>query len=111
VREGPEDKSAGLSGPYAQAFEELRERLATERPKLATRQASQLVLDSIASSIPGLVGGSADLTHSNLTQAKSQRPVKPGAFAGDYVYYGIREHGMAAAMSGLVLHGGSVAVP
>ena len=109
VHETPtEEKSASLPSLYAQAFEELRERLATERPKLATRQASQLVLDGIASSIPGLVGGSADLTHSNLTQSKTQRPVKPGAFAGNYIHYGIREHGMAAAMNGLALHGGFI---
>jgi len=109
VHETPaEEKSASLPSAYAQAFRELRERLATERPKLATRQASQLVLDGIASSIPGLVGGSADLTHSNLTQSKTQRPVKPGAFAGDYIHYGIREHGMAAAMNGLALHGGFI---
>ena len=109
VHETPtEEKSADLPSAYAQAFGELRERLATERPKLATRQASQQVLDGIASSIPGLVGGSADLTHSNLTQSKGQRPVKPGAFAGDYIHYGIREHGMAATMNGLALHGGFI---
>ncbi|MBI5321867.1 transketolase [Bradyrhizobium sp.] len=92
-------------GAYERAAAKLRERLAAERPKLATRQASQLVLDSIASTIPGLVGGSADLTHSNLTQSKTQHPVKRGQFAGDYVHYGIREHGMAAAMNGIALHG------
>jgi transketolase len=93
------------SGTYETASGKLRERFAAERPKLATRQASQLVLDSIASTIPGLVGGSADLTHSNLTQSKTQHPVKPGQFAGDYIHYGIREHGMAAAMNGIALHG------
>ncbi len=100
--------SVALPSAYAQASAKLRERLATQRPKLATRQASQLVLDSIASAIPGLVGGSADLTHSNLTQSKTQHSVKPGAFAGDYIHYGIREHGMAAAMNGIALHGGFI---
>src|SRR5262249_20561432 len=103
-----EVKAAGLPSAYERASASLRERLATERPKLATRQASQLVLDSIASTIPGLVGGSADLTHSNLTQSKTQHPVKRGAFAGDYIHYGIREHGMAAAMNGIALHGGFI---
>jgi len=103
-----EERAAGLPSAYAQALGELRGCLATERPKLATRQASQLILDGIASSIPGLVGGSADLTHSNLTQSKTQRPVKPGAFAGNYIHYGIREHGMASAMNGLALHGGFI---
>jgi transketolase len=100
--------AVALPSAYAQASAKLRERLATERPKLATRQASQLVLDSIASIIPGLVGGSADLTHSNLTLSKTQHSVKPGAFAGDYIHYGIREHGMAAAMNGIALHGGFI---
>jgi transketolase len=107
-RQLPDMAAVALPNAYAQASAKLRERLATERPKLATRQASQLVLDSIASAIPGLVGGSADLTHSNLTQSKTQHPVKPGAFAGDYIHYGIREHGMAAAMNGIALHGGFI---
>ncbi len=93
---------------YAQQAAELRARFAAERPKLATRQASQQVLEAIAGTIPGLVGGSADLTHSNLTHAKSQAPVRRGAFGGDYIHYGIREHGMAAAMNGLALHGGVI---
>jgi transketolase len=103
-----EGAAAALPNAYAQASAKLRERFATERPKLATRQASQLVLDSIASAIPGLVGGSADLTHSNLTQSKTQHPVRRGEFAGDYIHYGIREHGMAAAMNGIALHGGFI---
>ncbi len=101
-------QAAIMPSAYERASAKLRERLATERPKLATRQASQLVLDAIASTIPGLVGGSADLTHSNLTQSKTQHPVKRGQFAGDYIHYGIREHGMAAAMNGIALHGGFV---
>ena len=108
-RQQPAEMGAvALPSAYAHASANLREQLATERPKLATRQASQLVLDSIAATIPGLVGGSADLTHSNLTKAKTQTPVKTGAFAGDYVHYGIREHGMAAAMNGIALHGGFI---
>ncbi len=103
-----QEQATSLSGSYERALASLRERLATERPKLATRQASQLVLDSIASTIPSLIGGSADLTHSNLTKSKSQRAVRTGQFAGDYVHYGIREHGMAAAMNGIALHGGFI---
>ncbi len=97
-----------LPTAYERTLAKLRDRLATERPKIATRQASQIVLDAIASTIPGLIGGSADLTHSNLTQSKTQHPVRPGEFAGDYVHYGIREHGMAAAMNGIALHGGFI---
>ncbi|WP_061026261.1 transketolase [Bradyrhizobium sp. CCH5-F6] len=103
-----EGKAVALPAAYALAAAKLRERFAGERPKLATRQASQQVLDGIAGTIPGLVGGSADLTHSNLTHAKAQAPVKRGAFTGDYIHYGIREHGMAAAMNGLALHGGFI---
>ncbi|WP_245297014.1 MULTISPECIES: transketolase [Rhodomicrobium] len=79
-----------------------------ERPKLATRQASQKVLEAIAPAMPNLVGGSADLTHSNLTHAKPQRPVTPTDFSGSYIHYGVREHGMAAAMNGIALHGGLI---
>jgi transketolase len=103
-----EAEAAAATGAYQRASAKLRERFATERPKLATRQASQLVLDSIACTVPGLVGGSADLTHSNLTQCKTQHPVRRGGFAGDYIHYGIREHGMAAAMNGIALHGGFI---
>jgi len=97
-----------LPSPYAEAMSELRVRLAADRPKIATRQASQLVIDAIAPALPNLLGGSADLTHSNLTLAKTQKPVRPGAFEGGYVHYGVREHGMAAAMNGIALHGGFI---
>ncbi|MFC7400520.1 transketolase [Chelatococcus sp. GCM10030263] len=90
------------------ALDQIRERFLAEAPKIATRQASQKVIDALAPAMPNLLGGSADLTHSNLTQAKSQTPVGRGDFAGAYVHYGIREHGMAAAMNGIALHGGFV---
>ena len=83
-------------------------RFGTERPKIATRQASQLVIDVIAEALPNLLGGSADLTHSNLTRAKTQQPVRPDAFDGSYIHYGVREHAMAAAMNGIALHGGFI---
>jgi transketolase len=66
------------------------------------------VIDTIAEALPNLLGGSADLTHSNLTRAKSQQPVRPDFFAGNYIHYGVREHAMAAAMNGLALHGGFI---
>jgi len=66
------------------------------------------VIDAIAEALPNLLGGSADLTHSNLTQAKTQRPVRPDCFEGSYVHYGVREHAMAAAMNGVALHGGFI---
>jgi transketolase len=93
---------------YADAIARLRDRFGTERPNIATRQASQLVIDAIAEALPNLLGGSADLTHSNLTRAKTQQPVRPDFLEGSYIHYGVREHAMAAAMNGIALHGGFI---
>jgi transketolase len=93
---------------YAGAMAAIRGQFGASRPFMATRQASQQVLDAIATALPNLLGGSADLTHSNLTRAKSQRPVRHDYFAGEYIHYGIREHAMAAAMNGIALHGGFI---
>lgn len=97
-----------LSGGYDDALAKIRAHFLQERPKIATRQASQLVIDVIAGVLPNLLGGSADLTHSNLTRAKLQAPVQHDAFDGSYVHYGVREHAMAAAMNGVALHGGFI---
>ncbi len=93
---------------YTEAMVRIRDRFAAERPNIATRQASQIVIDGIAEALPNLLGGSADLTHSNLTRAKTQQPVRPGSFDGSYIHYGVREHAMAAAMNGIALHGGFI---
>jgi transketolase len=93
---------------YSEGMAQLRSRFAAERPKLATRQASQKVIDVIAQALPNLLGGSADLTHSNLTLVKTQKAVREDAMDGSYVHYGVREHGMAAAMNGIALHGGFI---
>jgi len=93
---------------YAAAMTQLRDRFASERPAIATRQASQLVIDGIAEVLPNLLGGSADLTHSNLTRAKIALPVRRDGFEGSYIHYGVREHAMAAAMNGIALHGGFI---
>src|SRR5665811_1515088 len=97
-----------LSSAYADSIAAIRARFSTERPNIATRQASQQVLDEIAASQPDLLGGSADLTHSNLTHGKSQKPVRRGLLDGSYIHYGVREHAMAAAMNGIALHGGFI---
>lgn len=89
-------------------MEQIRTRFGTEQPKIATRQASQLVIDVIAEALPNLLGGSADLTHSNLTRAKTQQPVRSDTLDGSYIHYGVREHAMAAAMNGIALHGGFI---
>lgn len=75
-------------------------------PSKATRQFSQEVLEKIAGLMPELIGGSADLTGSNNTKAKCQHPIDRNNFAGHYIHYGVREHGMAAVMNGLALYGG-----
>jgi transketolase len=93
---------------YSEAMAQLRHRFGTERPNIATRRASQLVINAIAEALPNFLGGSADLTHSNLTQAKTQRPVRQDSFEGSYIHYGVREHAMAAAMNGIALHGGFI---
>ncbi|MBS0642953.1 MAG: transketolase [Proteobacteria bacterium] len=74
----------------------------------ASRASSGATLDHLFAAIPELLGGSADLTPSNNTKAKGQVEIKPGEYGGSYVHYGIREHGMAAAMNGIALHGGLI---
>jgi transketolase len=97
-----------LPPTYGHGMAQLLARFASERPTMATRQASQRVIDEIAKVLPNLLGGSADLTHSNLTQAKTQKPVTAKAMNGNYIHYGVREHAMAAAMNGIALHGGFI---
>ncbi|MPT47838.1 MAG: transketolase [Sphingobium sp.] len=76
--------------------------------KVATRKASEMALGPLTETIPAMVGGSADLTGSNNTKTKATTPFTKDDYAGRYVYYGIREFGMAAAMNGMALHGGVV---
>lgn len=80
--------------------------LSEEKPKLATRKASEMALEVVNAVLPNSVGGSADLTGSNNTRTSKMQPVTADEYAGDYIHYGIREHGMAAAMNGIALHGG-----
>lgn len=80
----------------------------TDRPTMATRKASGLVLDQLAPLVPALIGGSADLTGSNNTRAKSQKTFSVNHPEGRYIHYGVREHAMGAIMNGLSLYGGFV---
>lgn len=82
--------------------------LVADAPKLATRVASQKALEVLNAAIPTLIGGSADLTGSNNTKTAQLTPIEAGDFSGRYVYYGVREHAMAAAMNGMALHGGII---
>jgi transketolase len=97
-----------LPDGWAEAMSSFKSTLAEQKPKLATRQSSQKALEVLAVALPELVGGSADLTGSNLTLVKGMAAVTPDNFAGKYLYYGVREHGMAAAMNGIALHGGLI---
>jgi transketolase len=82
--------------------------LAAKPPTVATRKASEMALEVLTETVPELVGGSADLTHSNNTITAHTPDVAPGSFAGRYLRYGVREHGMAAFMNGAALHGGVI---
>ncbi|MFN4312613.1 MAG: transketolase [Ferrovibrio sp.] len=97
-----------LPADFAKVMDDYKARLATEKPKWATRKASQMALEVINPAVPETIGGSADLTGSNNTKTAGLNPIKPGDFSGRYVYYGVREHGMAAAMNGIALHGGLI---
>jgi transketolase len=97
-----------LPGGFTAAIAGIRAKFLAEAPKTATRQASGMVLDALAPDMPELVGGSADLTGSNNTKAKGQTVVTRNDFSGHYIHYGVREHGMAAAMNGLAVHGGVI---
>ncbi len=88
------------------AIAQLKDRLAAEPVAVATRKASEMALESIAPAMPELVLGSADLTPSNNTRVKTAVSFTAKTPKGRYVHYGIREHGMAAAMNGIALHGG-----
>ncbi len=82
--------------------------LIDSKPNVATRKSSEMALGIINGAIPAMLGGSADLTHSNLTLTKGQASLAPQEFGGSYIRYGIREFGMSAAMNGIALHGGFV---
>ena len=85
-----------------------KEKLAADKPKVATRKSSQMALEVINKVVPETLGGSADLTGSNLTNTPETLPFTNTDRTGRYMRYGIREHGMAAAMNGIALHGGLI---
>ena len=90
------------------AINTLKRELAEEKPKMATRQSSQRVLEVINEVVPETVGGSADLTGSNNTKTSQTEALSADDYSGRFIHYGIREHGMAAAMNGIALHGGMI---
>ncbi len=104
-----EDQIAGrLPAGWQEAVAAFKAQVAAEAPSVATRVSSQKVLEVLTAAVPAMIGGSADLTGSNNTKAKAQGVVTPDDFSGSYIHYGVREHGMAAVMNGLALHGGLI---
>jgi len=94
--------------PAGDAMQRYLQNLAEDKPKVATRKASEMALGVVTEYIPELVGGSADLTGSNNTKTSATNPMNKKDYSGRYIYYGIREFGMAAAMNGMALHGGII---
>ena len=91
--------------PLAAAMAAHKAQLLSDKPKVATRKASEMALGVVNATLADTIGGSADLTGSNLTRTKGQTSVSRGDFSGNYIHYGVREHGMAAAMNGIALAG------
>ena len=86
----------------------IKKKLCASNEEIATRKASNIAINLLQKKIPFLIGGSADLTESNLTKADNQKTFSSSNYKGTYIYYGIREHAMAGAMTGISLHGGLI---
>jgi transketolase len=98
-----------LNGKVSDAWlQPYLDKLLKDLKPVATRKASEMALEAINVAIPATIGGSADLTGSNNTKTKALEPLTDETYGGRYIYYGIREFGMAAAMNGLALHGGVI---
>jgi transketolase len=97
----PTDQLAG-------AVKAVKEKLAATPKDIATRAASEFALEALVPALPEMIGGSADLTGSNNTRPKGMAVLSAADYAGRFIHYGIREHGMAAAMNGMAVHGGIV---
>jgi transketolase len=104
-----ERRSSGeLPSSLAAAVRGVKEKLSASPKEMATRVASELALDALTAALPEMVGGSADLTGSNNTRPKAMKVLSAADYAGRFIHYGVREHGMAAAMNGMALHGGVI---
>jgi transketolase len=90
----------------AAAVGAVKQKLAEAPKEMATRAASEFALETLTTALPEMIGGSADLTGSNNTRTKAMKVLSAADYAGRFIHYGVREHGMAAAMNGMALHGG-----
>ena len=97
-----------LPGGFDAAIADYKKKLVADKPKVATRKASEMALDVINAVVPETIGGSADLTPSNNTRSAGLVEVTPDNFSGRYIHWGIRELGMSAAMNGMALHRGVI---
>jgi transketolase len=97
-----------LPAGFSAAIDAYKSKLVADKPKVASRKASQMALEVINKIVPETIGGSADLTGSNLTNTPETLPFTAADRTGRYMRYGIREHEMAAAMNGMALHGGLI---
>lgn len=98
--------SGTLPAALGTAVVEAKAKAVAAGGAVATRKSSEMVLDIITPVVPEMIGGSADLTGSNNTKAKTAKSITPDDFSGTFVHWGVREHGMAAAMNGMSLHKG-----
>ncbi|MFD2058306.1 transketolase [Mesorhizobium calcicola] len=98
-----------LPSNFDAVIADYKKKLAADKPKVATRKSSEMALEVINGAVPETIGGSADLTGSNNTKTSQTKNITSDDYGQRYVHYGIREHGMAAAINGLTLHGGLIA--
>jgi transketolase len=97
-----------LGGAVAEAVAGVKQKLAEAPKDIATRAASEFALEALTAALPEMIGGSADLTGSNNTRTKTMKAMTAADYSGRFIHYGVREHGMAAAMNGMALHGGII---
>jgi transketolase len=100
--------SLEIPGSLGPAIAALKAKFAAEKPAIATRKASETTLEVINAEVQNTLGGAADLTGSVFTKTKNDPVIAPGQYAGRFVHYGVREHGMAACMNGIALHRGLI---
>ncbi|RUZ49177.1 transketolase, partial [Mesorhizobium sp. M7A.F.Ca.CA.004.05.2.1] len=101
--------SGKLPSNFDAVIADYKKKLSADKPKVATRKSSEMALEVINGALPETIGGSADLTGSNNTKTSQTKNITSDDYGQRYVHYGIREHGMAAAINGLTLHGGLIA--
>jgi transketolase len=100
--------SSDMPASLGTTFAALKAKFVAEKPVIATRKASEITIEAFSAELPNTLGGSADLTGSVFTKTKNDPVIAPGQYAGRFVHYGIREHGMAACMNGIALHKGLI---